>query len=332
MSHSRLPFLVFATVIVAFSIKAHSQAPAATAPPTQQPATAPSTPTDNQGQVPVVRVRTDEVSVVFTVVDKQGRFVKDLRQEQFKILDNKQPPRQIVKFEAQTNLPLRVGLLIDASTSIRDKFKFEQQSAIEFLQQTLRPQSDRAFVLAFDETWELTQDFTGDVDKLTRGVNLIKPGGSTALWDAIYYACREKLLKERDTAPVRRAIIVVSDGDDNMSHVRPDEALDMAQRAEVIIYAVGTDFTMQTKGESNLRTIAEATGGKAFFPVKLDEVATAFYHIQEELRSQYAVAYRPSELIFNGQFRPIQITSTDKDFHVRARRGYYVPKQSPLEK
>ena len=331
MPYPRLLVIILAIAVLVSSSRGQSQPSAPQPSTTQPPASAPPTQSnagpDTQGREPLVRVRTDEVSVVFTVVDKHGRFVRDLTQGQFRILDNKLPPRQIVKFEAQTNLPLRVGLLIDASTSIRDKFKFEQQAAMEFLQGTIKSQTDKAFVLSFDETWELTQDFTGDTDKLTTGVRMIKPGGSTALWDAIYWACREKLLKEHETIPVRRAIIVVSDGDDNASHVRPEEALDMAQRAEVIIYAVGTDLSMQTKGENNMKRMAEATGGRAFFPIKLDEVETAFFNIQEELRSQYAVAYKPNQFINNGQFRQIQIVASDKDFRVRAKKGYYVPKQ-----
>src|SRR6185312_7545180 len=185
--------------------------------------------------------RTDEVNVIFTVTDKHGNFVKDMKQDQFKILDNNLPPRQVTFFEAETNLPLRVGLLIDASNSIRDRFLFEQQAATEFLHQIIRPRSDRAFVLAFDEVWDLTQDFTGDLDKLTKGVKVIRPGGGTALWDAVFYACRDKLMKEKETGPVRRAIILVSDGDDNQSRVLRQEAIEMAQRAGVIVYTISTN-------------------------------------------------------------------------------------------
>ncbi len=163
--------------------------------------------------------RSDEVNVIFTVTDKHNKFIKDLKENQFKFLDNNRPPRQIMNFSAETDLPLRVGLLIDASNSIRDRFLFEQDAAIEFLHQIIRPKTDKAFVLAFDEVWDLTQDFTGDLDKLTRGVKVIRPGGGTALWDAVFYACRDKLMKERETGPVRKAIILVSDGDDNQSRI-----------------------------------------------------------------------------------------------------------------
>jgi Ca-activated chloride channel homolog len=280
------------------------------------------------GNIPTVRVRSDEVNVVFTVVDKDGKFVRDLKQEQFRIVDNHQAPRQVMNFAAQTNLPLQVGLLIDASNSIRDRFQFEKDAASEFLYEIIRPKSDRAFVLAFDEKWDVTQDFTNDLDKLRNGVKAIQAGGGTALWDAIYFACRDKLMKEPATTAVRRAIIVVSDGEDNQSHVYRDEAIDMAQRAEVIVYAISTTLVdTHTKGDENLKAMAEATGGRVFLSTKLDDVVAAFAEIQEELRSQYSVSYRPEGFIANGQFRPIQIVADSKKYKVRAKKGYYVPKQ-----
>jgi Ca-activated chloride channel homolog len=297
----------------------------------QQPAPTPSpTPAarDNSQNIPTVRIRTDEVNVVFTVVDKDGRFVRDLKQDQFKILDNNRPPRQIMNFSAQTNLPLHVGLLIDASNSIRDRFQFEKDAVSEFLYEIIRPKSDLAFVLAFDETWDLTQDFTGDLDKLKKGVSGIQAGGGTALWDAVYFACRDKLMKQPAGTAVRRAIILVSDGEDNQSRVLRHEAVDMAQRAEVIIYAVSTTLmNSHSKGDDNLKALAEATGGRAFFPVKLDDVVSAFGDIQEELRSQYSISYRPEQFEANGQFRPVQIITDTKKYRVRAKKGYYVPRQ-----
>jgi Ca-activated chloride channel family protein len=278
-------------------------------------------------KIPTVRVRTDEVNVVFTVVDKDGKFVRDLKQEQFRILDNKLPPRQLMNFAAQTDLPLQVGLLIDASNSIRDRFQFEKDAASEFLFEIIRPKSDRAFVLAFDETWDVTQDFTGDIDKLRTGVRVIKAGGGTALWDSVYFACRDKLMKEPASGAVRRAIILISDGEDNQSRVYRQEAIDMAQRAEVIIYTISTSLVERhTKGDDDLKALADSTGGRAFFPVKLDDVVAAFSDIQEELRSQYSVSYRPEQFVANGQFRPIQIITDSKKYKVRAKKGYYVPR------
>jgi VWFA-related protein len=310
-----LPFLAFA----------QQSQPVSSAQPASTPAPAQS----KQQETPTVRVRSDEVNVVFTVVDKDGRFVRDLKQEQFRILDNHQPPQRILDFRAQTDLPLFVGLLVDSSNSIRDRFQFEKDAISEFLYDIIRPKSDAAFVLAFDEQWDLVQDFTGDLDKLRNGVKAIRAGGGTALWDAVYWACREKLLKEPAKNAVRRAMILVSDGDDNASRVYREEAIDMAQRAEVIIYTISTSLMgMHTKGDDNLKVLAEATGGRAFFPVKLDDVSAAFRDIQDELRSQYSVSYRAENLVANGQFRPIQIVADTKKFKVRAKKGYYAPQQA----
>jgi Ca-activated chloride channel family protein len=312
-------FLV-SCIFLALACGLAAQQPVATpspAPSGQQPA-------GQDSNIPTVRIRTDEVNVVFTVVDKDGRFVRDLKQEQFRILDNNRPPRQITSFAAQTNLPLHVGLLIDASNSIRDRFQFEKDAASEFLYEVIRPKSDRAFVLAFDEVVDVTQDFTGDLDKLRKGVKTIQAGGGTALWDAVYYACRDKLMKEPSSSAVRRAIILVSDGEDNQSRVLQKEAVEMAQRAEVIIYTVSTSLMgSHTRGDDNLKALAEATGGRAFFPNKLDDVVAAFDDIQQELRSQYSVSYRPEQFEANGQFRPVHIQTDNKKYKVRAKKGYY---------
>jgi VWFA-related protein len=327
----RQRLLVFSLVIFPLLATAQTQQPAdrpASAPaaqPASTPAAQPSPQGAQQPNIPTVRVRSDEVNVVFTVVDKDGRFVRDMKQEQFKILDNHLPPQRILDFRAQTDLPLYVGLLIDSSNSIRDRFQFEKDAASEFLYDVIRPRSDAAFVLAFDEQWDLTQDFTGDLDKLRNGLKSIHAGGGTALWDAVYYACREKLMKEPARNAVRRAIILVSDGDDNASRVYRDEAIDMAQRAEVIIYTISTTLmNTHTKGDDDLKKLAESTGGRAFFPTRLDDVSAAFADIQEELRSQYSVSYRAQNLVANGEFRPIQISADNKKFRVRAKKGYYV--------
>ncbi len=325
----RLPYLVLTFLIFSALALAQTPQPSASPQPAATPTPSPSQqPEANTGNIPTVRVRSDEVNVVFTVVDKDGRFVRDLKQEQFRILDNHLPPQRILDFRAQTDLPLFVGLLVDSSNSIRDRFQFEKDAISEFLYDIIRPKSDAAFILAFDEQWDLAQDFTGDLDKLRNGVKGIRAGGGTALWDAVYYACREKLLKEPAKNAVRRAIILVSDGDDNASRVYREEAIEMAQRAGVIIYTISTSLMgMHTKGDDNLKILAEATGGRAFFPVKLDDVSEAFRDIQDELRSQYSVSYRAENLVANGQFRPIQIIA-DKKFKVRAKRGYYAPQQA----
>ena len=274
-----------------------------------------------------IRVPTNEVNVVFVVTDKHGHRVTDLKQNDFQVLDDNKPPAEIRSFHAETNLPLQVGLLIDASNSVRDRFKFEQESAIEFLNQTIRPHYDHAFVVGFDVTPEVTQDFTDNTDALAHGVHELRPGGGTALYDALYFACRDKLLKAPKTTPVRRAIILLSDGEDNQSHVTREEAIEMAQRAEAIVYTISTNVSgTKGAGDKVLERIADATGGRPFFPFQIRDVANAFAEIQDELRSQYAVAYKPADLKFDGHYRTIEIVANDrKNFRVRARRGWYAP-------
>lgn len=295
----------------------------ATPAPTTMPAQSSST-GNGQSKLPSITTQVDLVNVVFTVMNDEGKFVKDLTQNQFRILDNNKPPREITSFEAQTGLPLRVGLLVDASNSIRDRFKFEQQAAIEFVQQSLIPETDKAMVLAFDEIYEVMQDFTNDLDKLSNGIRKISAGGSTALWDSVYYACREKLMKEDSAAPVRKVIVLISDGNDTASRVYRKEAIDMAQRAEVAIFTISTSLgTTNSEGDHNLQLLADATGGRAFFPTQLQDVENAFVSIQHELRSQYAVSYKPQDFVPNGQYRTISIKTLHHDYKVRAKKGYY---------
>jgi VWFA-related protein len=283
----------------------------------------------NTGDIPRIRVGINEVNVVFTVTDKRGKRVTGLKQEDFHIVDDSKPAVEIRSFHAETNLPLQVALLIDASNSVRDRFKFEQESAIEFLNQTVRKSYDNAMVVGFDATPEVTQDFTDNTEALAHGVRELRPGGGTALYDALYYACRDKLLKQGHAGGMRRAIILLSDGEDNLSHVTREEAIEMAQRAEAIVFTISTNVSgTKGAGDKVMERIADATGGRAFFPFQIRDVANAFAEIQEELRSQYAVSYKPADFKADGHFRTIEIVASDrKNFRVRARRGYYAPVQ-----
>lgn len=282
---------------------------------------------DEDSNVATIRRTVNEVNVVFTVTDKHGRYVKDLKKDDFSVLDDKKPPREIRTFHSETDLPLQVGLLIDASNSVRDRFRFEQEAAIEFLNQITRPNYDKAFVVGFDTTPEVTQDFTDNTELLSRGVHALRAGGGTAMYDALYFACRDKLLKAARTGPVRRAIILLSDGQDNQSRVTREEAIEMAQRAEVIVYTISTNISgMKGKGDKVLERIADATGGRAFFPFQIRDVSDAFTSIQDELRSQYAMSYKPAGFVADGRYRTIEILAREKSFRVRTRKGYYAPK------
>jgi VWFA-related protein len=298
-----------------------------TVKPADSQAQAGDTPDTNEPEAKFIS-RPTEVNVVFTVTDKHGRFIRDLSKDSFAVHDTKEPVKDIRSFTSQSNLPLRVGLLIDTSNSIRDRFKFEQEAAIEFLNQIIRPKEDRAFTIGFDTSPEITQDWTSSTEKLTSGIRMMRPGGGTAFYDAVYLASRDKLMKEKSTGPVRRAMIILSDGDDNQSRVTFSEAVEMAQRAEVIVYTISTSMAPNSdSGDRKLKELAEATGGRIFHPFKIEDVADAFRDIQEELRSQYVMAYRPPTLATDGAFHPIEIQALNKKYKVRARRGYYATKQ-----
>lgn len=275
-----------------------------------------------------IRKRVDEVNLLFIATDKHGKFVRNLSQNDFTILDDHKPPQSIVNFSRQTDLPLHLALLVDISGSVRSRFDFEQDAAISFLQQIVRTNFDQALVAGFNSQTTITQDFTDNVASLANGVRRLHNGGGTALYDAIYKVCHDKLNRDADARPVRRAIIVVSDGEDNQSQHSEAEAIAMAQRAQVIIYAISTDDSgLILRGDWILDQLADATGGRAFFPYKTKDVKNSFAAIEDELRSQYIVSYHPADFEANGHYRPVEITAVKKDLQVRARKGYYAPVQ-----
>jgi VWFA-related protein len=307
-----------------------ASATSATAAPTaagQGPQSENPAKSDSDESVATIIHVVNEVRVVFTVTDRHGHYIKDLKRSDFRVIDD-QKPAELRSFHSETDLPLQVGLLVDASNSVRDRFKFEQEAAIEFLNAIIRPRYDKAFVVGFDATPEVTQDFTDSTENLSAGVRMLRAGGGTAMYDALYFACRDKLMKQEQTGPVRRAIILLSDGEDNLSHVTREEAIEMAERAEVIVYTISTNISgMKGKGDKVLERIADATGGRAFFPFQMRDVSDAFLSIQEELRSQYAMAYKPVNFVADGRYRTIEILAQEKGLKVRTRKGYYAPKQ-----
>jgi VWFA-related protein len=308
-----------------------SQTPTNQAPATQQPATQQSggqAPDQSPDTGPILRLNANEVNLIFTVTDRHGHYVPNLKQSDFALLDDQKAPAKVTSFRQQINLPLRVGIVIDASTSIRTRFQFEQQSATEFLLDILKTRSDRAFVMGFDVTPTVTADWSNNLDALEAGVNRLRPGGGTALFDAVYTACRDKLLSDRSPDPVRKAMVLISDGDDNQSRVRPDEAIKMCERADTIIYAISTNWTpSRGKGDQVLTQLSETTGGRVFFPPSVEEMANSFHEIEAELRSQYALTYTPADFQYNGAFRPIYLYCNDRRYSVRAKKGYFAPLQ-----
>lgn len=303
-----------------------AQSPATQAPAGQQPAAGAQ---QDQDVGPTLRIGVNEVNLIFTVTDKHGHYIPNLKQSDFALLDDQKAPEKVTSFRQQINLPLRVGIVIDASTSIRSRFQFEQQSATEFLLQILKARSDRAFVIGFDVTPTVTADWTNNVDALETGISRLRPGGGTAMFDAVYTGCRDKLLDvSRGQEPVRKAMVLISDGDDNQSRVHLDEAIKMCQRAETIVYAISTNWTpSRGRGDQVLTQLASDTGGQVFFPPSVEEMSTSFKNIEEELRSQYALTYTPADFKPNGAFRPIYLYCNDRRYMARTRKGYFAPKE-----
>jgi len=262
------------------------------------------------------------------VTDRHGHYIPNLTQSDFALLDNQRAPAKVNSFHQQINLPLRVGIVIDTSTSIHSRFQFEQQAASEFLTQVLKSRTDRAFVMGFDVTPTVYQDWTINMDGLESAINRMRPGGGTALFDAVYTACRDKLMDAtRGQEPARKAIILVSDGEDNQSRVYLNEAIKECERAETIIYAISTNWTpSRSDGDKVLTQLAEDTGGEVFFPPSAEEMATSFDSIATELRSQYALNYTPADFKYDGSFRSIYLYCYNRNYQVRAKKGYFAPK------
>jgi Ca-activated chloride channel family protein len=273
-----------------------------------------------------ITVDVTRVNMLFTVMDKKGRFVTNLDKGDFELLENKRP-QAIQEFSAETDLPLRLGILIDTSNSIRDRFKFEQQAATEFVHSVMTASRDKAMLVSFDSSAEMVSDLVDQPNQIIKGISALRPGGGTALYDAIFYACRDKLSLDQPKYKFRRAIVVMTDGDDNFSHYTRDQALEMAQKADVAIYAVSTNVTRdETEGDKVLKYLTNETGGRAYFPFKVEDLEQSFENIADELRHQYIILYRPDPLVTDGLFHPITLrVKGRKELLVRVRPGYYAP-------
>ncbi len=274
-----------------------------------------------------ITIDVTRVNMLFTVMDKKGRFVTNLNKEDFELVEGKRL-QTIQEFSAETDLPLRLGILIDTSNSVRDRFKFEQQAATEFIHSVMTASRDKAMLVSFDSSAEMVSDLVDQPNQIIKGINALRPGGGTAFYDAIFYACRDKLALDQPKYKFRRAIVVMTDGDDNFSHYTRDQALEMAQKADVAIYAISTNITRdETDGDKVLKYLAKETGGQAYFPFKVEDLEQSFENIANELRHQYIVLYRPEPLTTDGQFHPITLrVKGHKELLVRVRPGYYAPK------
>ena len=316
----------FATALVVW---AQVNLPSRQVPPSRStPAPKPVPAEDEFGGAARITLDVTRVNLLFTVSDKKGRFVTDLTKDDFDVSESKKT-QKILEFTAETDLPLRIGILIDTSNSIRDRFRFQQEAATEFVNSVIRPGQDKGMVISFDSATELVSDLTDSTEQLGKAIRNLRPGGGTSLYDAIYFACKEKLMEgdqARDKS--RRAIVVLTDGEDNDSRLSRAQALEMAHKADVVIYTISTNISrIPTDGDKILRYFAEETGGLAFFPFKSSDLAQSFENIANELRHQYNVFYRPEPLNGDGLYHPVDIRIKNrKDLIVRARHGYYAPK------
>jgi Ca-activated chloride channel family protein len=313
MDRMKAPIVAFLVFLPAF----------AQAPPQKGFSPAPGPTADLGDQT--IRLDVTRVPVLFTVADKKGHFVTDLTKDEFEVIENKRQ-QTILDFNGESNLPLRLAVLIDTSNSIRDRFKFQQEAATDFVETVVRPVLDRAIVVSFDTSAELVADMTDDIEKLNTSIRELRPGGGTALYDAIFFACKEKL-QDQPPEKFRRAMVILSDGDDNQSRYTREQALEMAQKADVVIYTISTNRTGQElEGDKVLHYFAQETGGQAFSPFKASDLAQSFENIANELRHQYIVVYRPEPLKADGQYHTLDIrVKGRKDLVVRARHGYYAP-------
>jgi len=313
-----------AILVLGIAVWAAEQKPAQPPKPAapQPPASA-----EKSDELRTIVVDVTRVSMLFTVTDRKGRFVTDLTKDDFEVIEAKKP-QTVQDFTAESDLPLRLGILVDTSNSIRDRFRFEQEAASEFIKSVVRSNQDRAMVVRFDTSAELASDLTSDTDSLERVIRDLRPGGGTALYDALFYACRDKLSQDQPKHKFRRAVVILSDGDDNQSHYTRDQALEMAQKADVVVYAISTNISrIETDGDKVLKYFAEETGGRAFFPFKVEDLEQSFENIANELRHQYNIAYRPEPLKTDGLFHTVDLRVRGrKELQVHVRKGYYAPR------
>lgn len=291
-------------------------------------------PNANAGTAPdlpaaeTIRARVDEVNVVFTVSDASGKFISHISLDDLHVLDNRSAPERISYFQQQSDLPLRVGVLVDLSDSITQRFAYEKKAAIGFLQKVLRPQVDQAFLVGFGSRVILYRDFTSDIGALSNAVREMRAGGDTQLYDAIRFASA-KLGSAPGPASMRRAIILITDGEDTRSKTIMYDAIQSALHAETVIFALssndiaGFDYP---RGEAVLDLITRPTGGGVLPAHSKSQIARAFDRVNEALRNQYAMGYKPADFKPDGTFRTIQIVPRQNKLRVQCRRGYFTPR------
>jgi Ca-activated chloride channel family protein len=276
------------------------------------------------------RIQVDLVNVFCSVWNKNTKsFATNLAREDFALYEDG-VKQEITNFARESNLPLTIMLLVDTSQSVAPKLKFEQQAAIDFFYTVLKS-NDRAGIIQFDSGVDLVQDFTDNPNKLAERIRTMQAAGNTAFYDAIVKVCDQKLIRESG----RKAIVILSDGEDSGSSETLEQARFMAQNADATIYSISTNrggfFGVggeDRTGDKVLTELADITGGKALFPFRVEELDAAFREISQELRSQYNIVYSSNNPLRDGKYRKIEIKVGDKNLQLKYRKGYYAPKSA----
>jgi len=269
----------------------------------------------------------NEVNLLFFAT-QHNKPVAGLSRSDISLLDDNKPPAVISDFRTRDGLALRVGMLIDISGSVTPQFRFEQKAAGLFFREVITQPDDLGFVLGFANHTSLVQDFANDPELLAQGALRLKPGGGTAMFDAVLNAC-QKMAQHDELAPVARVLILLSDGESNSGDSTLEGAIAAAQEADVIIYTVSTnyrgDHEHQSSGLTNLQNLAKQTGGHILYPQGPRDLAKSFSKISEELRSRYSLSYVPSDFTPDGRFRKIKLEArlSGSKLKVRVRPGYF---------
>jgi VWFA-related protein len=276
-------------------------------------------------QQSTLKVNVDLVNVPFTVTDSKGHLVSGLTKNDIAVEEDGRK-QEIYSFSRENELPLTIGMLIDTSGSVARVLPDEKATAIQFLNSILQP-NDLTFVIGFERTVTLVQDYTEDKQKLREAINSLTIGQATSIYDAVYLACKEMFPKEGG----RKAIILISDGQDTSSKVGFTESMIAADSSNAVIYSIsnriGGFFGIRGTGSpETLKEYSSQTGGTVYFVGGRSDLTRVFEQIAEELRTQYTVAYTPSNTARDGKFRKIRIVTRDPTYRVKARTGYYAPK------
>jgi VWFA-related protein len=289
-------------------------------------------------QGPALKANVNLVNLFATVRDKNKRIVPDLKQEDFKILEDNQE-QKIAFFSKEVTLPITLGLLIDTSGSEQNRLGAEQEAASRFLERVMK-KGDEAMVISFDLDVDLLADFTDDRAQIERAINkarigavsggVITPGtipqgsntGGTHFYDAVYLACNDKLATEAG----RKALIIVTDAQDEGSRLRLEEAIESAQRTDTVVHVLLVHDPGYSWRPDVAKKLSDETGGRTIEVSSEKRLNEAFDQISEELRSQYTVGYYPTNTRKDGYFRKVKVETSNKDYKVLTRKGYYAPK------